>query len=343
MRGKFHILTGPNGAGKTSYLSWLADTTLAQIRDGHSDYRRVVCLSGTVHDRYSVGIWSTRTIASDDCVYLGYRTNNNAFSDISPFRSLALHFLYGKRPADRISKSLAAEFMVQLGFKPEMRVTSRRYNGRVQETYVFDFSRDDAPSVAGGFDSIAGCAIEFARDDRLLSVSHLSSGQKWYLLTILAACFCVHDGSLVVIDEPECSLHPEWQLEIMERYLSILEKRGVAHTTVISTHSPLVTSSVPNRRSVLCNLPADAMWRDTVFHGQTADTVLSSQFGVVSPRSPEVISLLQAGLHFLAKGEQGGDAFKEIVDRLRSFNLTLDKDDPLFDAFDTVLTIEGGL
>jgi ABC-type hemin transport system ATPase subunit len=49
-KGSMHFLTGRNGAGKTRYLTDLADEMVYRIRETGSEYQRMLCFSGTVHD-----------------------------------------------------------------------------------------------------------------------------------------------------------------------------------------------------------------------------------------------------------------------------------------------------
>ena len=57
--------------------------------------------------------------------------------------------------------------------------------------------------------------------------------------------------SLVIYDEPEISLHPEWQSKIIQILMKIVGTEGLGKdgasnkhaTVIIATHSPLITSS----------------------------------------------------------------------------------------------------
>lgn len=71
----------------------------------------------------------------------------------------------------------------------------------------------------------------------------LSSGQ-WQLLNgLLNLALNVDDESFVLIDEPENSLHPEWQREYIDLLRLTMNSVHGCHV-VIATHSPLITAGV---------------------------------------------------------------------------------------------------
>ena len=63
----------------------------------------------------------------------------------------------------------------------------------------------------------------------------------------------VKDNSIILIDEPEISLHPAWQ----EIYPSLIYKIAKYHKDCkfyIATHSPLIVSSSENKGAKIINL-----------------------------------------------------------------------------------------
>ena len=82
-------------------------------------------------------------------------------------------------------------------------------------------------------------------DDGLeLKPSQLSSGEQHELVLAYALLFSVDPGSLVLIDEPEISLHVSWQqsfLEDIRRVASIADLRFI-----VATHSPQIVYKSSN-------------------------------------------------------------------------------------------------
>jgi predicted ATP-binding protein involved in virulence len=79
---------------------------------------------------------------------------------------------------------------------------------------------------------------EVRRGDTILPLAGLSSGEKHEFIMLFRLIFETPKGSLVLIDEPEISLHVVWQLEFMADLLRIQEANNFQ--SIIATHSPQV-------------------------------------------------------------------------------------------------------
>lgn len=66
----------------------------------------------------------------------------------------------------------------------------------------------------------------------------LSSGEQHELIVLYELLFRAPHGGLILIDEPEISLHVGWQLRFVEDLLRILERTGCY--CIIATHSPSI-------------------------------------------------------------------------------------------------------
>ena len=73
----------------------------------------------------------------------------------------------------------------------------------------------------------------------------LSSGEKQMLSFLCYNTF--KKNSCVFIDEPELSLHPDWQRKL----ISTLEEQGNNNQYFISTHSPFIYSKYPDKEIIL--------------------------------------------------------------------------------------------
>lgn len=71
-----------------------------------------------------------------------------------------------------------------------------------------------------------------------LPLSVLSSGEQHLIVLIGKLVFSTNPESLVLIDEPEISFHPEWQ----EKFLAILEeiRKLNGFSVLVATHSPIL-------------------------------------------------------------------------------------------------------
>jgi ABC-type cobalamin/Fe3+-siderophores transport system ATPase subunit len=72
-----------------------------------------------------------------------------------------------------------------------------------------------------------------------IDVAKTSSGQQQMLCAIFGLATSITPDCLALLDEPELSLHPEWQLKYVDALFRIAKSVHNAHI-VVATHSPLV-------------------------------------------------------------------------------------------------------
>ncbi len=75
-------------------------------------------------------------------------------------------------------------------------------------------------------------------DEKELSLSELSSGEQQEVVLLYELLFKVGSNTLVLIDEPEISLHVAWQKEVVNDLLNIIKLRKI--TVITATHSPQI-------------------------------------------------------------------------------------------------------
>jgi len=73
-----------------------------------------------------------------------------------------------------------------------------------------------------------------------LDVSRLSSGEQHLIVLLYELLFTDRPDSLILIDEPEISLHVEWQLAFLSDLQQIA--RVASHDVIIATHSPQIVN-----------------------------------------------------------------------------------------------------
>lgn len=103
--------------------------------------------------------------------------------------------------------------------------------------------------------------ILFQKNGIDIPIDDLSSGEKQI---VYRGCFLLQDvnamkGALVFIDEPEISLHPRWQMKIMDYYKRIFTDRQGKQTSQIFavTHSPFVIHNENRKNDKIIILTRD--------------------------------------------------------------------------------------
>jgi len=96
-----------------------------------------------------------------------------------------------------------------------------------------------------GIDNINGHKeVLFQENNLKMSIGQLSSGEKQI---VFRGGFLLKDketskGSIVLIDEPEISLHPNWQIEILDFYKTLFTNSSneLSSQIFVATHSPFI-------------------------------------------------------------------------------------------------------
>lgn len=83
-----------------------------------------------------------------------------------------------------------------------------------------------------------GLAVISTSDGMSIPVRGLSSGEQHELVLIYDLLFRVEPGTLVLVDEPEISLHVSWQRKFLDDILRIAESSKLRF--LIATHSPTI-------------------------------------------------------------------------------------------------------
>lgn len=89
--------------------------------------------------------------------------------------------------------------------------------------------------------------VEFEEFGIRMPIEKLSSGEKQIVFRggFLLRNQKTTEGSVVLVDEPEISLHPKWQLEIMAFLQHLFMKNGSQTSQlIIATHSPFIIHNV---------------------------------------------------------------------------------------------------
>lgn len=118
--------------------------------------------------------------------------------------------------------------------------------------------------------------MSFMRDAKKINIYDLSSGELNILLLVIKLHSSIENNSLILIDEPEISLHPAWQRNVIPAIERCFSKFTGCHF-IIATHSPQVVSSIPEKNSSVTILGEDKKTMPGfLFKGASADHLLFS-------------------------------------------------------------------
>ena len=164
-------------------------------------------------------------------------------------------------------------------------------------------------------------------------INELSSGEKQLFLRTLAIKMLNPENSIILIDEPELSLHPKWQQKIVDVYRKIGENNQI----IIATHSPHILGSV--RKENIMLLDKDDKGKIVVrtgdelydSYGQPTERILEDIMGLKTTRNQEIFDKLEKIREMVNEDKYETDDFKKEYGDLKEILGTMDEDVMLID------------
>lgn len=158
-------------------------------------------------------------------------------------------------------------------------------------------------------------AVEVTLENGLVSdLKRASSGQLRMISALIALASAIMNASLVLIDEPELSLHPEWQVQYVDLLTRTFARYHGCHF-VVATHSPLVISELPIHANIV-SLDREMIPLASRMKGTSADYLLAEAFGVPTNGNLYVKNMIREALVLVANGDAHSERFQELLTEL---------------------------
>ena len=164
-------------------------------------------------------------------------------------------------------------------------------------------------------------------------INELSSGEKQLFLRTLAIKMLNPENSIILIDEPELSLHPKWQQRIVDVY----KKIGKNNQIIIATHSPHILGSVKKENIMLLDKDDEGKivvrTGDELYdsYGQPTERILEDIMGLKTTRNQEIFDKLEKIREMVNEDKYETDDFKKEYGDLKEILGTMDEDIMLID------------
>ena len=150
-------------------------------------------------------------------------------------------------------------------------------------------------------------------------INELSSGEKQLFLRTLAIKMLEPENSIIMIDEPELSLHPKWQQKIVDVYRKI----GRNNQIILATHSPHILGSVEKENIILLEKNENGIVEVKTgdefgnSYGQTTGRILEDIMGLETDRNPSVNNLLNLVKEMVKNDNYENSKFEEKYTKIK--------------------------
>ena len=225
---------------------------------------------------------------------------------------------------------------------PSYIATRRNYLATIEEDLTMKEVTNKVVNEINGIFDILELDVKlkgFSKDEKTMPVfensageefdiNDLSSGEKQLFLRTLSIKMLEPKNSIILIDEPELSLHPKWQQRIIEVYKKIGENNQI----IVATHSPHILGSISNENIFILyrneNGKIDAKTGDELYssYGQSIDRVLKDIMGLKSVRTPKIDRDIQELRKLVDEDKYDTEEFKKKYNNLLEILGNTDED-----------------
>lgn len=224
--------------------------------------------------------------------------------------------------------------------------------GKPQYNYDIDFDEDTA--WEGSFDElkyiyklkqcdlVSSTNVIFHKKGCEITSDEMSSGEFAMLSTVLSISATANDPhTLVLLDEPELSLHPNWQMMLIDNLDRAL-KNQVCHL-LIATHSHLLVSDLPLKRSSVVQLEKGEKGNlnstriSVCTYGWSAEEVLLKVFKTATDRNRYFGERIGKLLEEMGDNTVSPKQVKEELKDLQEISMHLSDIDPMKTVLNTII------
>ncbi|PWU30340.1 hypothetical protein DK254_09575 [Pseudomonas sp. RW407] len=257
-------IIGNNGTGKSRLLAKVCEHYNSPEQ---TEVKSILCISNSITDKFDF-------LAGGKSKYLGARSVNNAIFWSSLDREIAKQASSGIKPGkrkyfERLEKALGIEFIIKFPDAEKRKNITRDNLGSLVDGRKLKGSKiTDKISLAGrkwltnvlptgieinkvtidrGKDLLAFLSLNpevramVKKNGICIRFQDLSSGEQNRISTALKILANAEEKLLILIDEPEISLHVQWQAEF-HKFLEEITENLKNYHILIATHSPIIVS-----------------------------------------------------------------------------------------------------
>jgi ABC-type lipoprotein export system ATPase subunit len=308
------VIAGINGSGKTTLFHDFIYNTFKNEVMLKESYIEVEYIENKKHKTYIIDSKSFMTFRSHGFVTYGSEKNisHACLSLYTKFKDVVY---YEAGFSDNITaKKIIIQFIDKLIYEEDKKSS---------EAYLI--TQNILNSIFNDFD----LQIKFKGIDRNreplfrndvseeIKMEELSSGEQELITKVFSIYLADIKDSIILVDEPESSLHPKWQARIVQIYQKIADKNN--NQIIFATHSPHIVSSVGKEQIRILVKEHNAIRVINQFNGAygwKVDRVLLEIFRTDGLRTPEIEKKFSELKSMIFNDQYETDTFKNLQSEL---------------------------
>lgn len=335
------ILIGENGSGKSFFLNEL-------YKHHWEAGKKVIILANTVFDKFedkkgssrilrnSAGKRLPKTAMKSIIMTILEGREENKFAIRNAMRyigfDLCLDIKLNGIDYDKIDDNFEnLRFFQDYFFLPQILKKYHSYANRVKDEYVrinLDKEYYEGGDVdilrffiherwlkkLGVLDNVEVCLVKSG--DRI-PILGASSGELTLLTSLIFISAHINKNTIILIDEPENSLHPKWQIDYIKNIVDIFYFHQPK--IIIATHSPLIINGGRTNLkhlSIYKGNPNGFFLVDS--DRKNVEEMYEDYFDVTTPENRFLSEFVMNKLNLLADNKMKRDDFENLINRLIS-------------------------
>ncbi|WP_195763482.1 ATP-binding protein [Duganella guangzhouensis] len=286
-RGKSMYIIGNNGEGKSLLLSEIASESVASKR-------HTVAISFGATDRFPINMQKD---AGEFYQYMGARTSATAVDTKKAAINIGSVMLaiHASPPRSQTLK----EILGLIGFSPiryliskNLKASQRGQDRLVSGVVSLESEDDDDLSLIHSLRNNPNQAKKYklglrrSNHDSILPFDELSSGEQQIIFLLAKMISQAEAGALLLVDEPEISLHVAWQQALPTLFRIIARTFEV--DILVATHSPIIIASTEDSTDYCFTIRDRALWKLTNDDRRSVETALFEGFRTYTHNNREV-------------------------------------------------------
>ncbi|OXA74249.1 hypothetical protein B0A67_00225 [Flavobacterium aquidurense] len=336
------ILIGENGSGKSSLLNDISYFYLSQNM-------QVIAIANSIYDKFSSRNKKQKALRASSGKNLAQKTLINTLKELNQddskrLRNIGITLDYiGYDPIVGFGiKGLDLEFrekIIASNLAPDLKeiflfflnrfIDENFHNSKIVPVNFYVNNFDDLTNSfliqifsfekeLKSLKLIKGIDVYLSKKGTLIPLAGASSGELSLITTLLFITATIDDTTVILIDEPENSLHPKWQIEYIRRLDELFY--FFEPKIVVATHSPLIING------------AELHAKDiNIFKGINGEFILNKEekvnveeiyqeyFDITAPQNRYLSEYLVEKLNLLALKKIGiGQFRKEVLELIES-------------------------
>ncbi len=308
------VIAGINGTGKTTLMEYIYKNNFLRIGAFYQNNTNYIKL--TQNNKIKILNNEAKKKKKDIDDYMKRESERNGIAFYSGddnglfLDDLNKHILYIKALDDNITDLKKA--IVSYYKKESRRLDSySKALEQIKEFIAKIFIDLDILFILSDIDDIEtdNEKVTFKnKNGKEFDINQLSTGEKTLLSKVLYLYFKDVKNQIILIDEPELSLHPAWQNKVLKLYENFAKENNCQ--IIIATHSPhIIGSAKPEWIRLLTeNGVVDNFSKS---YGLEFSRILTDIMGVKDLRTPEVNKKFTFIENMIAENKFDTDEFKE--------------------------------